>query len=88
MLLLINKFKIQSNEFGFKISKPKGNQWTTIGYYPDLESAVKDLFEYRVRTELKDFVVDFNDVNNLELQKTELFEKIESIKDEILGGLK
>ena len=88
MLIKTKQFRIQSYEFGFKTLKQKGKQWIPIRYYSDLESAIKDLFEYRINTELKDFIIDFNDVKNLELQKTRFFEKIESIKKEILGGLK
>ena len=78
MLIKTKQFRIQSYEFGFKTLKQKGKQWIPIRY----------LFEYRINTELKDFIIDFNDVKNLELQKTRFFEKIESIKKEILGGLK
>ena len=88
MVLIINQYRIVSSEQEYKVLKPKGSQWTPIGHYTTLEVAISDLFEYRIRTELKDFVVDFNDATNLEAQKTALISKINAIKSEILEGLK
>lgn len=88
MEVFINKYRIVSSENEYKTLRPKGRQWTPIGYYPTLEMAITDLFGYRIRTELKDFIVDFNDATKLEVQKTALINKIEAIKKEILGGLK
>ncbi|MBR0460502.1 hypothetical protein IJI91_00710 [Candidatus Saccharibacteria bacterium] len=88
MEVFIKKYRIVSSEQEYKVLKPKGSQWTPIGHYPTLEMAISDLSDYRVRTELKDFVVDFNDATNLEAQKTALISKINAIKSEILEGLK
>lgn len=88
MNVFINKYRIISSENEYKTLRPKGSQWAPIGHYPTLEMAITDLFNYRVRTELKDFIVDFNDATKLEVQKTAFINKIEAIKKEILGGLK
>lgn len=88
MEVFIDKYRIVSSEQEYKILRPKGSQWAPIGHYPTLEAAISDLFDYRVRTELNDFVVDFNDSTNLEAQKTALISKINAIKNEILEGLK
>lgn len=88
MLIAIGKYRIVSSDTGYKILKPKGKQWIAVYHYGTLEQAITDLFDYRVRTELKDFIVDFDDATKLEVQKTAFFTKIAEIKNEILEGLK
>ena len=88
MELLIDKYKICSYQFGYALAKKKGkSQWSKIGYYDSIENAINDLFDYRVRTETSDFVIDFNNKAQLESQKLELLEKIMNIKEEIMKGL-
>ena len=88
MEILIDKYKIYSYQFGYALAKKKGKtQWNKIGYYDSIEKAINDLFDYRVRTETSDFVVDFNNQAQLESQKSELLGKIMKIKEEIMKGL-
>ena len=88
MEIFINRYRIVSSENEYKTLRPKGGQWAPIGHYPTLEMAITDLFDYCVKTELKDFVIDFNDAMNLEAQQTAFFSKIAEIKNEILEALK
>ena len=88
MQLLISNYKVQSNQNDWSVAKQKGKQWEVIGYFDTLERAIGNLFDYRVKTETKNFVVDFNDATNIATQKTNLIQKIKLIKEEILEGLK
>lgn len=88
MEIVINKYRIVSSDKEYTIKKPKGKQWARISGHSTLEEAINDLFNYRVKTELKDFVINFNDAVNLEAQKAAFFTKIAKIKNEILEALK
>lgn len=88
MRIIIGKYTIQSNPSDWMVKKQKGKQWESVGYYSSLEQAVKNLFTYKVNTETKEFVVDFNDATNIAAQKISLIQKIESLKEEILEALK
>ena len=88
MVVYIGKYKIQSDSNCWSVSRKKGKQWNALGYYNCFNKAVESLFDYKVRTETAEFVVNFNDATILESQKTVLMQRVESIKDEILEALK
>lgn len=89
MQILIGKYTITSNEHQYILKKQKGKkQKETISYHNSLADAINSLFEYQVRTELKDFIIDFNNTTTLEADKLALLRQIKAIKNEILKGLK
>ncbi len=88
MKYLIRDYKIRSYQYGYVLTKKKGKkQWTCIGYYNSAERAIEDLFDYRVKTETSDYIIDFNNKANLKASKAKLLEKIEEIKKELMEGL-
>lgn len=87
MQLLIADYKITSFAAGYKLSKRKGAQWKIISYNSTLEDALKVLFDLRVRTDTKDFVLDFNEASKLDAQKSALISRVEAIRSELLEGL-
>ncbi len=88
MQLFIKKYKIVSNEHQYILKKQKGKyQYETISYHDSIADAINSLFEYRVRVELKDFVIDFNSAMTLCADKTSFLQQIQTIKNELLEGL-
>jgi hypothetical protein len=88
MQILINKYRITSHDGGYKVAKAKGEQWSALGHYHGLDKAIIALFDHRVLTETKDFIIDFNDAMNFETQKLTFLNKVKEIKKELEEGLK
>lgn len=89
MAILIDKYKITANDYQYVVKKQKGkSQYESISYHDTLDSAVEAIFNHQVRASLKKFVIDFNDAATLNARKTDFLNKVNSIKQEILEGLR
>ncbi len=84
MTLLIANYKITSFVGGYKLSRQKGKQWKIVAYSNSLEEALTALFEFRVRVDTKQFVVDFNNAKDFEAQQQKLVASILAAKQEII----
>lgn len=87
VILKIKNFKIQSYQYGYTLAKAKGKQWSTIGYYNSIEQALGSLFDYKVKTETDKFIIDFNNKTDFPVQKANFLQKINCIKQELLGEI-
>lgn len=89
MPIFIDNYQITTTDYQFVVKKQKGkSQYESISYHDALGSAVEAIFNHQVRASLKKFVIDFNDAATLNARKTDFLDKLNSIKQEILEGLK
>lgn len=88
MKLLFHNYRIVSYIGGYKVSKRRGEQWSILSYHDTLSSAIQELFDLKVKTDTKDFVVDFANATKFDSQKNALVKCIEGFKEEVLEGLK
>lgn len=78
---------IKSYRYGYVAKIKIGKQWQIEGYYPTLEQAILGLFNARVLTEMDDYVVDATKKASIALKTSQIVQRINDIKDEILEGI-
>jgi hypothetical protein len=81
-------WRIKSYQYGYQVDrKINVGRWKAEGYYIDLRHACQSLLEHRVRAETTEYIIKANDQASARLSTARLVEKIDTIVEELLGGL-
>ena len=82
-------WRIRSYEYGFVVERRiNPTRWKAIFYHNTCAQAIQSMFDYRVRTETTQYVVDAMDAASARLSTAKLVKKIDDIVDEIAKGFK
>jgi len=88
MVIKFKNYQIKSYEHGYISQRMIGKQQKLIGYYENIENAVKDTFHYRVLVETTNNIIDATNKATLQLESAKLLKKIKCIENEIMEAIK